>query len=437
MSSVFKAAFRKGILKLRIPAENIVAMLVRHPVPALTNLEEAAREALNNPVGMPKLTDLVKPGDKVTFLSGDDSYGYASRVGSVILDELKKAGVKREDITHVHAVGTHPVNRDAKEKALGPILSRVGKAVDHDCVRRGDLAFVGVTRYGDPTWTTRYMVESDFNIGLGDIAPGWYGYKGGANIMSPGCAGFETIAYNHRLAMSPDAAPGEVENIVHLDRENSGRLARLDMKVDVISNGGSGPQAGYAAVFAGDFEKEKRAALSLVRRVYGTRMREKADIAVLTTQDSSPPVEYLYSGIYTSILFAEKATKPDGILIPVFSAWKGYHPEPEPGTEGHPSSMHEANRLARMRLEDLARTVIRCECNVRCGALIYPHRRVFDRRRVFLVTEGISKEDGEKLGAAYTTDSFDEALAKALQEKGKDATIAVHLNEWGAMPLFD
>ncbi|MEM3047335.1 MAG: lactate racemase domain-containing protein, partial [Candidatus Bathyarchaeia archaeon] len=425
----------KGRLKLSIPTDNLQTVITRHPVPALGRLEEAVRDAVNNPIGTPKLTDMAKRGDKVTFLSGP--YPYAPVVGPVILDELNRAGVRDEDVTLVVAVGTHLHSEEGNRKTLGPVMERVGRTVLFDSVKREDLRFVGVTGYGNPTWVSKYMAESDLNIGIGDITPGLYGLRGGAKIVSPGCAGFETIGYNHRLIMSPTAKPGDVNNPINLDMEESARLAQLDMKVDLVHNGGSGPNAGYAGVFAGDFVKEKRAALSLVKQVFGTKMDEKADIVVLIDQQAAAPADYLFDGIYTRLLFASLAAKEDGIVIPVISAWGGYSAIEHPGMESHPCSMHEANRLARLSLEDLARTLVRNECNVRCGSLVYPHRRVFEERRTFLVTEGISKEEGEKLGLAYITDSFDDAFQKALRERGKDVQIAVHLGEWGAMPLVE
>jgi len=434
LAPVFKVPFREREVKLSIPDENPLTVIERHPVPASANLEDACREALHNPVDPGKPLDTVRPSDRVTLLSG--VYPYASLVGSVILDELSREGVRDRDVTLVIAVGTHVHEEEQNRRTLGSLIDRVGRTVAFDSVEREDLRFVGVTRYGNPTWVSKHMVESDFNIGIGDVTPGWYGLRGGAKIVSPGCAGFETICYNHRLIMSPEAAPGDINNPVGLDAEDSAKLAHLNMKIDLVNSGGKGPQAGYAGVFAGDFVKEKRAALGLVRKVYGTEMSEKADIVVLAHLEATTPIEYLFNGIYTSLLLADLAVKEDGIIIPVVSAWKGYHQEP-PGMENHPSSLHEATRLAKLSLEDLARTMVRNECNLRCASLVYPHRRVFENKKVFLVTEGISKEDGKELGAAYATDSFDDALTKAFEEKGKDVRIALHSGMWGCMPVFE
>ena len=73
-------------------------------------------------------------------------------------------------------------------------------------------------------------------------------------------------------------------------------------------------------------------------------------------------------------------------------------------------------------------------------------RRVLERRRVILVCDGISPEEGRDFGFVHCTSSFDEAMAMALADRGQDARIATNINadpiteppgrpvSWRAMP---
>ncbi len=50
-------------------------------------------------------------------------------------------------------------------------------------------------------------------------------------------------------------------------------------------------------------------------------------------------------------------------------------------------------------------------------------RKVLADKRVFLVNEGMAKDEAGRLGVAYTTDSFDDALGEAFAEQGENASI--------------
>ena len=77
-----------------------------------------------------------------------------------------------------------------------------------------------------------------------------------------------------------------------------------------------------------------------------------------------------------------------------------------------------------MPLEEYMKQLLHWQFPKMCHVAIpYPHRKVLADKRVFLVNEGMSREEAAKLGIAYTTGSFDDALHEAFEEKGKDATV--------------
>jgi len=86
----------------------------------------------------------------------------------------------------------------------------------------------------------------------------------------------------------------------------------------------------------------------------------------------------------------------------------------------------ETAALFRQGTEALARVLVRKSHNIRTCSMLYSARRVLDRRRVFLVCDGIAPDEARALGFAHCTPDFDEALSLALAERGADARVAVN-----------
>ncbi len=55
----------------------------------------------------------------------------------------------------------------------------------------------------------------------------------------------------------------------------------------------------------------------------------------------------------------------------------------------------------------------------------FASRRTLERKRVYLVCDGIDSGEAAEFGFAATYRSLDEALGRALEEKGPAATLAV------------
>jgi hypothetical protein len=68
---------------------------------------------------------------------------------------------------------------------------------------------------------------------------------------------------------------------------------------------------------------------------------------------------------------------------------------------------------------------------------VWSHRRCLDRKRTFLVTEGVTPEEGALLGFAFVTDSFDKALARAYDDLGRDLKINVNLPPRKGVPYVE
>lgn len=131
----------------------------------------------------------------------------------------------------------------------------------------------------------------------------------------------------------------------------------------------------------------------------------------------------LESSLFITITAADLATKPDGIIIGCLSAIDGYAKGP-----GLPYNEEKTGRDAlKMTSESLAREMILRRGSIRTASMHFASRRTLERKRVYLVCDGIDPAEAAEFGFAATFRSLDDALAQALEEKGGAATVSVNV----------
>jgi nickel-dependent lactate racemase len=423
----FTLPWAEGERRLDIPADNITAEILFTDLPPVADAAAAFRKALDEPIGTPPLRDLVRPGDRVALLTGDRMtdrmLGSRDGLGHVLLDYLNAAGVPDRDVTLVFAPGTHP-HRNADEK-LGPaLIGRVGRYVKHLADKDDELAFKGYTSRGNALWINRAVADADVVIGVGEISPNSHGgWTGGGKMILPGVAGQATIEHNHRQLMMPSIPLGLADgNPLRLDMEEAARLGGLTFKLDVLVDS----REQIVDVYSGDFVAEHRAALPKARDIWMTRL-EPTDVCVFYPGDGRE--RNLEGGMFVSINAADLATKPDGIIIACLSAVD---------RNGLPYNERQSGRdVLKMRADEIAREMINTRGNVRTASIHFATRHVLDRKRVYLVCDGVDLAEGQEMGFTAVFRSFDDALARALEEKGRAATISVNFPRgicWRQMP---
>lgn len=92
--------------------------------PYLKNPEEETRKAIQNPIGMPPIPELVKKGSKVTIVFPDRVKGGFQETSHrrvsipIVIEECLKAGVEKKDIKLICSNGLHRKNKPEELKAL-------------------------------------------------------------------------------------------------------------------------------------------------------------------------------------------------------------------------------------------------------------------------------------------------------------------------------
>jgi nickel-dependent lactate racemase len=408
---------------LCIPEANIDAELGMNDFPALADPWAAIVAAMENPIGTPPLAEMVKPGSTVALLTGDrftdqmlgDRFGF----GFKFLDYLNRLGIKDEDVTLVYAPGSHP-SPQWQEKFGKSLLNRV-RAIRHECFDESSLTYLGITSRCTPVWINKTVAEADFRLAFGEISPNVHGgWCGGGKIILPGVAGWDTIEHNHYGVVHNTNTLGLADgNHMRRDMEEGARMANLEMKVDVLIDS----QARIVDAYAGDFVAEHRAALDKARQIWMTPM-DPADIYVL--YPGAWGSQHLLSSFFIRIEGAELGTKDDGVIILVMPATGGWAPHQSSG-HGREMGSAETEELFKAGTAEIAKQMVRKAVNVRTASMLYTARRVLERRKVILVSDGIAPQEARTFGFQQGVANFDAALALAFADRGKDARIAVNL----------
>src|SRR5512136_70275 len=113
-----KLAYGRNGLTVNFP--DFAEVVTSRFVPGLPDEAAAIRDALRQPIGSPALAAKVRPGDKVVIAHSDITRATPNdRILPVLLAEIEAAGVARQDITLLNALGTH---RRQTASELGEML---------------------------------------------------------------------------------------------------------------------------------------------------------------------------------------------------------------------------------------------------------------------------------------------------------------------------
>ena len=310
--------FGTGVQSVEVPDGNLLGILMANDVPrGLTNEAEVAR-ALAEPIGAPRLRDIVKPGEKIAIVTSDITRPCPTyRIMPPLLDELYAAGCRPEDITLIFALGSHrhhtpeEMKKLAGERAFGEI-----RCVDSD---PEDCVHLGVTDKGTPVDITRVVAQADRRICLGNIEYHYFaGYSGGAKAIMPGSSTPEAIQANHSMMVLPEACAGNLEgNPLRRDLEQAAAMTGVDFIVNVVLD----EHKQIVRAVAGDLVAAHREGCKFLDGMYMKPIDARADI-VIVSQGGAPKDLNLYQ-TQKALDNAKHAVKKGGTIILIGSCREG------------------------------------------------------------------------------------------------------------------
>ncbi|MCD6318042.1 nickel-dependent lactate racemase, partial [Candidatus Aerophobetes bacterium] len=372
-------------------------------VTKLDNPKTKILDSIRNPIASPPLLKLVDLAQKVVIIADDNTRLTPVRVIiPVLLDELNRGGIRDDQIKVIIGGGSHRLmtKEEIKEKFGQEILSRV-QVIPHEYANKDKLLDFGTTKRGTRVWINKEVIEADLRIGVGSIVPHLpAGWAGGAKIVLPGVAGKESVDQLHLLGVSdPQIKLGMVETSFRKEIEEFAEKIGLHFIVNSIYD----KDGDLVNIVAGHFKEAHRKGVEFARDVYELECKEFADITISSTY----PVDYDFFQADKGIFSAVLATKQGGEVILVSPCYEGVSPSHEV----------QFGKMMGMRSSKIINECRKgCVEDIMGASEIVMINSMRKRCNITLVTEGLKKDQVEKMGCKYIEPSL---FSNYLEEKLK------------------
>ena len=306
---------------ISIPYENLFIELPQFSNAEITELIPPYIKPLNykqilhsikNPVDNEPLSEIAKGKNNVVIILENATRPLdTSFVASLVVDELRQAGVADENITFLFANGAHKDMEEYNYKdKLGSRFKNF-RIINHDC--EDELINLGTTKLGSPILINPLVLEADLKIAIGTIEPHYgHGFSGGAKILFPGCAGLEWIFNNHSLKRGEF---GVVDNQWRNDTEESAGKVGIDFLINAVLN----YKREIIGLYCGDWIKAHREGVNLSLKASVTELPYKADFCIA----GSSPFDLNFIQALKGITAIQTVIKEDGTYVMLTSCHQG------------------------------------------------------------------------------------------------------------------
>ncbi|EEG77390.1 nickel-dependent lactate racemase [Dethiobacter alkaliphilus] len=285
--SKYTLAYGQTQYEFNLEPEKILAVLRPKELPTPASEAQLVKEAMENPIGSPRLREIGKPGETAAIVVGDMTRLWVRHhiLLPLILDELNESGIPDESITVVSATGAHrEQSREEHIQIIGEEAYNRVKVVDHKC-QADNLVDYGTTTHGTPVRINREVAEADRVILTGGIVYHFLaGYGGGKKAIMPGVADYNGIMANHRLALNPDGpglnphvCAGKMDgNPLSDDMIQAIKKVGVDFIVNTITN----DEHKIGLAVAGDVVAAHEKGAALVDEYFGVAIDRQADLVI-------------------------------------------------------------------------------------------------------------------------------------------------------------
>lgn len=311
---------RKG---LSIAAPDHADVFLVREMPAPADETAAIQDAIKDPIQSPPLKALLKKGMRVVIVHTDITRATPNdRLLPVILAELEKGGIRRQDITLLNALGTHrPQTKPEIRKMLGEDIVSRYRCLQHDAADESQLVYLGNSSLGNPIKVNRTLVEADLKILTGFIEPHFFaGYSGGPKAILPGAAGLESIFANHSSSMiaNPQATFNITEgNPIWEEMKEAALKVDNAFLVNVTLN----RKNRITGVFAGDVIAAHKKGCEFVRKSSLHDINNLYDI-VITSNSGYPLDQNLYQCV-KGLAAAKNGVREGGAILLIAACEEG------------------------------------------------------------------------------------------------------------------
>ncbi|MCG8636897.1 MAG: nickel-dependent lactate racemase [Desulfobacterales bacterium] len=406
---------KEGTMTAELDDDIRVSFLEANDV-VIEDEDQAIKEAIANPINSKNFTDFLSDAKKVLVIVNDATRPTPTKkVLEFIFDDLEKT-----DFNFIIATGAHRgPSEEEYIQIFGDYYEKVkNNIIVHDARKDEDQVLIGKSTNGTDMYVNKAGVEADKIIIISSVEPHYFaGYTGGRKSFLPGIAGYKTIEQNHKLALVPEAKALALDgNPVHEDMIDA--IKTVKQEIFSIMTVLDKHHKVYATC-AGHINDSFHAAIDRANEVFAAKLKEKADIVVSVVK--FPQDIDLYQA-QKGIDNAKLALKEDGIMILVakcrcgiggkaFADLLGSCDTPKAALDkiekGYVLGYHKAAKMAEIGL--------------------------------WAQMWGVTDVEPDVISRLFITPFSDlqTAIDKAIEEKGKDASVLFLMDGGLTVPLVE
>lgn len=310
-------------LNLHVNEENLKAVLTAkmHGFHAEKTQEQLVLDALEHPVGSPRLRELAKDKQKIVIVTSDHTRAVPSKITLPLLLKEIRSGNPQADITILIATGLHrPTTEEEQRRMFGDEIVDHEKIAINNAFDPEQFVELCTLPSGAVFQVNKLAAQCDLLVTEGFVEPHFFaGFSGGRKSILPGVCSERTVNENHsyKAVSHPRSNSGMLkDNPIHADMLCAAKAVNVQFIFNVALDG----EKKIVAAWAGDLEKAHEAGVAFIRQ-WSQCPVVTGDI-VVTSNGGYPLDQNLYQSP-KAMATAEACAGEDGVIIMCCSCCDG------------------------------------------------------------------------------------------------------------------
>ena len=414
MHKTIPIPYYTSTLDLHVDEENLKAVLTAkmHGFHAEKSQEQLVLDALEHPVGSPRLRELARDKQKIVIVTSDHTRAVPSKITLPLLLKEIRSSNPQADITILIATGLHrPTTEEEQRRMFGDDIVDHEKIAINNAFDPEQFVELCTLPSGAVFQVNKLAAQCDLLVTEGFVEPHFFaGFSGGRKSILPGVCSERTVNENHsyKAVSHPRSNSGMLkDNPIHADMLCAAKAVNVQFIFNVALDG----EKKIVAAWAGDLEKAHEAGVAFIRQ-WSQCPVVTGDI-VVTSNGGYPLDQNLYQSP-KAMATAEACAGEDGVIIMCCSCCDGM------------GGAHFGEILQRGTPDEIDRylseippqkTIPEQWCAQVCV-------RVLRRHQVILVTTFLDHDEVRRANMIPAS-TPDEALEIAYRLKGEHASVVV------------
>lgn len=323
MHKTIPIPYYTSTLDLHVDEENLKAVLTAkmHGFHAEKTQEQLVLDALEHPVGSPRLRELAKDKQKIVIVTSDHTRAVPSKITLPLLLKEIRSGNPQADITILIATGLHrPTTEEEQRRMFGDEIVDHEKIAINNAFDPEQFVELCTLPSGAVFQVNKLAAQCDLLVTEGFVEPHFFaGFSGGRKSILPGVCSERTVNENHsyKAVSHPRSNSGMLkDNPIHADMLCAAKAVNVQFIFNVALDG----EKKIVAAWAGDLEKAHEAGVAFIRQ-WSQCPVVTGDI-VVTSNGGYPLDQNLYQSP-KAMATAEACAGEDGVIIMCCSCCDG------------------------------------------------------------------------------------------------------------------